>query len=256
MRFPPYLITSLNRMPGAERWVAGVRDILGDSVQPVILMWEPAFPVPPGWIVRRMGCRYPGHLHKLLPILELGLDPERWFVFTDGSDVLFQTPLPELERAGHRVLLSAEGVRHADCSFWGPHLRLPWFASLADRPIYNVGSWAAVGHAFLAFVRMLRDTADALRGRGLPLVDVHEQLLYNLWVQAHREECGELPGLFCTLYANLQPDGPARLEGGRLLDPAGRPYSIVHGNGDTKPLLDRLEPPARFPAAAGLRTGE
>jgi hypothetical protein len=257
----PYLITSLNEMPGKERWVTSALRACADSVQPVILMWQPEFAVPEGWIVHRMGRPYPGHLQKLWPLLEMDLDPRRWFVFTDGSDVLFQTRLPALMTAGRRILLSGEGIRHRESAFWAPHLQLPWFAALGDAPVYNVGSWAAVGGDFLEFVGHLRRTATACREQGLPLVDVHEQLIYNAWVQAHAARCGELPGLFCTLYANFTGSEPggrgtARLAAGRFVDAQGRPYAIVHANGSTKALLDRLVPPGPVEAAERRRTGE
>jgi hypothetical protein len=256
MRQAPYLITSLNEMPGRARWVESVRRMLGDSVQPVIIMWEPAFAVPPNWIVHRMGRAYPGHLEKLLPLLTMALDPDRWFVFTDGSDVLFQRPLPDLDQAGVPILVSNEGVLHRDCPFWAPHLRLPWFAGLEDQPIFNIGSWAAIGHDFLAFLRALSGAMALLRSQGLPMVHVHEQLFYNCWIRSNRARVGEMPGLFCTLYANLSPGGAARLAGGQVVDHRGAPYAVVHGNGSTKSILDGLGWASDGNPAEGRRTGE
>lgn len=261
---PPYLITSLNEMPGKDRWVRGVADVLRDTVQPVIIMWEPEFAVPEHWIVRRMRRSYAGHLHKLAPLLDMDLDLDRWFVFTDGSDVLFQTPLPDLSARGCRVLLSNEGVRHQDNDFWRPHLALPLYTALREQPIYNVGSWAAIGHDFVEFLRYLRATLDLCQERGWPVTHVHEQLIYNRWVHAHRAKCGELPGLFCTLYANYTGPGfggrrTARLVNGRFVTADGQPYAVVHANGSTKHVLDDLPvaggDPAPQPALA-LRTGE
>jgi hypothetical protein len=257
----PYLITSLNEMPGKDRWVRSAVERLGESVQPVVIMWQPEFEVPGDWIVKKMPCRYPGHLDKLLPLLDMNLDPTRWFVFTDGSDVLFQTPLPDLAQAGHRVLLSHEGVRHRDCAFWHPHLRLPMYRELADAQIFNVGSWAAIGTDFREFVEFQQATRRLCERRGWAQAGYHDQLMFNLWVQANPRRCGELEGLFCTLYANLagvagNGDARARLIDGRFVTREGRPYAIVHANGSTKEILDRVVPPGPAEAAGRTRTGE
>jgi hypothetical protein len=253
----PYLITSLNEMPGKDRWIRTLQRAMGDSVQPVIIMWRPYFGAPPHWIVRQMDRPYPGHLAKLLPLLDMDLDRDRWFIFTDGADVLFQAPLPKLDAAGHRILLANEGLLHGECDFWRPHLELPRFGGLRDKPVYNVGSWAAIGHLFLDFVRYLHLNTQDCRRDGSPLVDCHEQLVYNHWVQANLTDCGEVETLFCTLYANfigphLDGRGRVRRLGGRFVTSRGDPYAIVHGNGSTKALLE--EGPA--PAGAGFRTGE
>lgn len=260
----PYVITSLNEMPGKDRWIRTLLEALGDSVQPVVIMWQPHFDLPPRFLVRRMSGKYPGHLGKLLPLLEMDLDPDRWFIFTDGADVTFQAPLPDLDHSGHRILLSNEGVRHQENDFWRPHLQLPLYADLGDKPIHNVGSWAAIGHEFLGFVRHLSATQNLCRQRGWPLADVHEQLIYNRWVQANRAQCGELDTLFCTLYANytgprFDGRGRARRAGGKFVNSRGEPYAIVHANGSTKELLDReaFSPGDRpHPPFSALRTGE
>jgi len=264
MRAAPYLITSLNAMPGADRWVRTAQAALGDAVQPVIIMWEPYFEVSARFLVRRMGRPYPGHMAKLLPLLEMDLDRDRWFLFTDGADVAFQAPLPDLDASGRSVLLANEGVTHGESAFWRPHLELSLYAGLKDRPIYNVGTWAAVGDVFLDFLRYLAAARDLCRRRGWPLVDVHEQLIYNLWVQAAGGACGEMDTLFCSLYANvtgprMDGGGAAALAGGHFVNRRGEPYVVVHGNGGTKALLDAHMPPAGTPAPAdpcALRTGE
>lgn len=258
----PYLITSLNEMPGKERWVRSAIECLGDSVQPVVIMWQPEFEAPSHWIVRRMARPYAGHLQKLTPLLDMDLDLDRWFIFTDGSDVLFQAPLPNLDAAGYRILLSNEGIRHCDSDFWRPHLSLPPYSSLADAPIYNVGSWAAIGHEFVGFLRYLEKALVSCRERGWPVFHVHEQLIYNRWVQGRGEMCGEMAGLFCTLYANytgpaFNGHGTARLVDGRFVTADGRPYAIVHANGSTKEMLDTLPlTGASEVRVKSLRTGE
>lgn len=264
----PYLITSLNAMPGAARWVRTAQQILGDSVQPVVIMWEPYFDVPAHFLVRKMGRPYPGHMAKLLPLLEMDLDRDRWFLFTDGADVIFQAPLPDLGAAGRSVLLANEGLTHGESDFWRPHLEPPLFAGLRDTPIYNVGTWAAVGHAFVDFLRYLIAAQDLCRRHGWPLLNIHEQLLYNLWVQTLQGDGGELEALFCSLYANVTGrrfdgvGGTARRAGGRFVNRRGEPYAVVHGNGSTKSLLDDLHPPPgaapepSVPLLRGLRRGE
>ena len=75
--------------------------------------------------------------------------------------------------------------------------------------------------------------------------------------------CGESAGLFWTLYVRDIGSGfggrrAARLLEGRCVEAAGRPCAVVHANGSTKTILDRVAPPsaADCPARGGLRTGE
>lgn len=35
----PYVITSLNDVPGKDRWIRTPQCALGESVQPVVIMW-------------------------------------------------------------------------------------------------------------------------------------------------------------------------------------------------------------------------
>ena len=260
----PYLITSLNDIPGKDRWVRGVTDVLGDTVQPVVVMWKPHFEVPAQWIVRRMETAYPGNLDRFVPLLDMNLDWDRWVVFTDGADVLFQRALPSLHATGKQVLVAAEGETHGENRFWPKFLDHPLYAELVDRPIYNAGTWAAAGWAFLDFVRVMDGVRAQCEQRGWPVHQFHDQLIFNRWIAQHRGECGELPGLFCTLYANytgpgFDGRGTARLVNNRFVTADGQPYAIVHANGSTKQILEGVPVTAGDPAprsALALRTGE
>ena len=260
----PYVITSLNDVPGRVRWMQGVAGVLGDTVQPVVIMWRPHFDVPTHWIVRRMDGVYPGNLDRFLPLLDMDLDWDRWAVFTDGADVSFQRPLPAFQGIDKRVFVAAEGETHGESGFWPRFLRHPLYAELTDKPIYNAGTWAAAGSAFLDFLRVMEEVRTQCAQRGWPVHQFHDQLIFNRWVQQRRSECGELPGLFCTLYANytgpgFNGRGTTRLMNNRFLTADGQPYAIVHANGSTKHILDALpavtEHQAPQPALA-MRTGE
>ncbi len=260
----PYLITSTNDIPGKDRWVASLQRTLGDSVQPAIIMWEPHFAVPGDWIVRKMPQRYPGNLARFLPLLDMDLERDRWFLFTDTADVLFQAPLPALDQGEAKVLVAGEGERHDENDFWQPHLALPLFADLAAAPIYNAGTWAAVGHLFMHFVQSLSEMQEECRRHGWPVLQIYDQLIFNKWIQANRAFCAEMDTLFCTLYANytgprFNGRGEARLEEGRFVNRCGAPYAIVHANGSTKALLDRAAAPTVTcpnPLRGPLKSGE
>jgi hypothetical protein len=227
-------------------------------------MWKPYFEVPDDWIVRRMDVGYPGNLDRFFPLLDMPLDWSRWVMFTDGADVLFQRPLPLLHETGRQVLLAGEGETHGQNRFWPRFLNHPLYAKLADKPIYNAGTWAAVGSVFLDFIRAMDEVRTTCNRHGWPVLQFHDQLIFNRWIQQRPADCGELPGLFCTLYANYTGPGfngraTARLVENQFVSADGQPYAIVHANGSTKQLLDDLRrsavaAPPRLTVL--MRTGE
>ncbi len=49
----------------------------------------------------------------------MDLDPDRWWIFTDTSDVIFQRPVPDLDIFGKPILVCNERQLH-DNAFWYP----------------------------------------------------------------------------------------------------------------------------------------
>jgi hypothetical protein len=205
----PYLISIASWTPGVDDYVRSLL-MLGDSVE---------------WINVELEI-YPGHLYRW-DYIPKGLDRNRLFIFTDTADVIFQAPLPELDPKF--IYVSDEGIKFKDNGFWmGVIERNPRFKSLKENQIYNVGTWAALGHIMDDWVEFVK------KERGKTKNMVIEQLLFNVWLQD--KEITVHPNLFGTLYSSYSK-GIIKLDHGIFYDNEHGIISIIHGNGDSKSLL-------------------
>src|SRR5918911_1238269 len=138
MRKRPYLISCASRTDGVERYENTLKFLEG-SVEPVTIWFD----------------KYPGHLYRFDVLLRKNLDQDRWWIFTDCVDVVFQAPIPDLDVCKHDILVCDEKQIHNNV-FWRPYiLRYPVFSPLLPFTSYNVGCQAMRGYAFMHFVRYL-----------------------------------------------------------------------------------------------------
>ena len=92
---------------------------------------------------------YPGNLYRFAPLYELSqeMDDDRFIIFTDTYDVLFQKEFPNFEVFNrNEVLVANEGETWKESS-WFPVLqekitKVNFIQDMADKPILNAGTWA------------------------------------------------------------------------------------------------------------------
>jgi hypothetical protein len=194
---------------------------LEDSVEPVTIWFDP----------------YPGHMHRFDVLLERALDRDRWWIFTDCVDVIFQAPVPDLDECNHDVLVCDEKQIHNNV-FWRPYIdQYPVFKRLLPFTSYNAGCQAMKGHAFTSFIQYMMLFREQL---GPCAPQFLEQLIYNMWIQDHRYSIAEHPNLFTTLLLNMTQDY-VEFRDGLFVNPLREVFSIVHANGISKGWLELVE---------------
>lgn len=170
---------------------------------------------------------YPGNVQRFFLIPEI-TDDNGWYIFTDTSDVIMQAPIPSLEGIKGSIIVANENEIHAN-SFWGEYMKGE-FASLADKTIYNAGSFAMRGKQLKEFIALLEKHTQKPH---LPFVD---QLVLNLFCQKNKTLLVEHPTLFTTLYANMDK-GIIMKRGNQWINSSLQPFVFVHANGSYKKFL-------------------
>jgi hypothetical protein len=232
----PYLISLSSNVEGVDRYLASLKN-LEDSVELVFVNFEPYIPkreLPISKVHRiNTGWSWPGNLRRFNYIPKELMDENRWWIFTDTSDVIFQSPIPDLDKAGLNILISYEGERFDENWVWIPILKAqsPKLDMLLTRPISCMGTWAMKGYLAREMIAFLKEGS-----RELPHI-FNDQPIFNLWLDDKRYV--EHLGLFATLYKNFYTGMITKDEDGRFWQGRVLP-AIVHGNGGSKELLPKI----------------
>ena len=209
----PYVISCASRSKNREQYEKSISK-LKDSAE-LVAIWFDDFP----------GC-----LYRFDPLPDMKLDPERWWVFTDYGDVVFQTPIPDLDITKHEILVADERQMHSN-SYWPPFILIePIFTPLLACTCYNAGTVAMKGYLFLEYIKYLQKFREKLKDKS---TQVYEMLIFNMWIQEHKYEIAEHPTLFTTLACNIDARR-VKFVNGKFVNAVGEPYTIIHANGDTK----------------------
>lgn len=239
-KLKPYLISLASYSSGVRRYLDSFKH-LKDSVEWISVEFDPSFIVNDaiadcltsfrrGW----PQCPYPGNLKRFDYIPFDRLDEDRWWIFTDTADVIFQAAVPDLDLSGKEILVSCENEVFGESWFFKPMIEAfkPKLDVLLDRPIHCMGTWAMKGRLAKDLISFLQQRAPEFGNH--PQID---QPLFNLWLMGH--DFGEHPTLFATLHKNLGLGNITQGEDGRFYQ-KGQLAVIVHGNGNTKELFPRV----------------
>jgi hypothetical protein len=181
--------------------------------------------------------KYPGHLYRWDCLLDMKLDPNRWWIFTDYGDVIFQTPIPDLDVTKHDIIVTDEHYIHGS-DYWQPFiLPNPIFKPLLSCTVYNVGTFAMKGFYVIEFIKYLQEFRKKIEDR---TTQVYEQLIYNMWIQEHKYDFTTHPTLMITLANNIK-ERRVEFKNGQFVNLNGKPYTFVHACGDTKAWLRLLD---------------
>lgn len=236
IRRKPYLLSLASNSKGVSRYLDSLKN-LQDSVEWISVEFDPSFIIHDSIAdhlsdFRRYwpGITYPGNLARFEYVPD-SLDEDRWWIFTDTSDVIFQAPIRNLDKTGQDILVSCENELFGESWFFKPMIEAfaPKLDALKDRPIYCMGTWAMKGRKAKELLRYLKDRAPEFGNH--PQID---QPLLNLWLM--EQDFGEDMSLFATLHQNYQLGRVTKDEVGRFWQDGVLP-AIIHGNGGSKENL-------------------
>jgi hypothetical protein len=215
----PYLLSISSFTPGAPRFLESLDNI---DVEHIAVQFQPITPGFPSFI--KHGIAYPGHIQKYAYVPR-NLDPERYVVFTDTDDVIFQKELPELGEFD--LYLAAENVIHRG-SWWEPYInKHPEFEDLLDKPIYCSGTWAMK-------VKTLYELLDYQQKIGI--FDNLCQCYFNSFIYS-RPDLTRYEGLdlFLSLHANIHNPEVTKEDG--VWKYKGETVVCAHSNGSMNERL-------------------
>jgi len=196
-----YLLTLYSETPGLQRFLESSKKL---NVERVPVVFE----------------KFPNHINKWCHLPDI--DPERYVIFSDTDDVIFQSDFPEFT---HDIYLAPENVLHSE-TIWADHIKeYPAFSELANKEVYNCGTFAMKAKHLVEYQRFLFEFDDGgYRALGL------EQLYFNMFIHLHKELSRVIDlSIFAPLYRNLN-DGWVTSEGG-IWKTNGKPIVCVHSNG-------------------------
>jgi hypothetical protein len=168
------------------------------------------------------GVRFPGHINKWMFIPE-DLDPERYVVFSDTDDVIFQKELPEFT---YDLYLAAENVLHKE-TIWAAQIeKYPAFSELMDKDVFNCGTFAMKVKTMYEYRDFMMSFEDGgYRSLGL------EQMYFNLFVNRRQDLSRVIDlSIFTPLFRN-ENDGWVKKDG---VWKTNKTISCVHANGDVR----------------------
>lgn len=228
----PYLISLAS---GENKQYYDSLQLLQNSVELIDVRFEPCNPIVTNYYIDgsivKVGAPYPGNLSRFQFIPEL--DPNRWWIFTDTADVIFQKPFDLSDYEGWTdIIVCSEGETFKDNGFWMQWLeRYPSIFSylLQDRQVYNGGCWAMKGYKVLEFIQFLETCSVDFN-----LNEQSDQILLNLWL-INQKYVGD-QDIFTTLYNNIDKGYVNKTDKG-FVNQHGELYTVVHANGNTKELL-------------------
>lgn len=228
MNNKPYLLSICSDTDNFLRFLDSVRKI---EVEHLILRFEPYKLIIPKFYEAH--AQYPGHIRKYSYAKELlaSLDQERYLIFTDTEDVIFQKELPTFDKDLH---LSVENVPTHAGTWWEQHIRSyadHRFDMLLDQPIYCSGTWATKVKTFTEYVDFLEKLSafDETKGFG-------DQLYFNRFLLEHPELTrDESLDMFCSLHANIHRKDVYKEDG--IWKHDGETIVCVHANGSLKNYL-------------------
>jgi hypothetical protein len=222
----PYLISLASDTKGMPRFLDSLKHI---RVEHINIQFTPYYNTDSQSIFTKIP--YPGHIlkYKWFP---RNLDPNRYIIYTDTDDVVFQKELPEFT---HDLYLSAENVPTHKDTWWESHIRdYPdhRFDSLLDKPVYCSGTWATRVGIFYEYL-------DFLERMGAFEETKHfsDQLYFNLFLNKYKsvtKKYEELD-LFCSLHANIHRNDVVK--DNEVWKYRGEVITCVHSNGSTKEAL-------------------
>lgn len=220
----PYLLTLSSHTDGMDRFLDSLKKA-GD-LEHIAVQFKPYTKGLRSLV--KIDLEYPGHFNKWLYVPD-GLDPDRYVVFSDTSDVIFQKQLPEFT---HDLYLAPESVDHRN-TMWKDHIdQFPTLAPLMDKEVLNCGTFAMKAKHLYEY----RDFIFSFDRKGYGSWPHHlEQICFNMFVYSRHDLSKVIDrSIFCPLFANIY-HGVKKTDG--IWKDGKKIISCVHANGSLKDYL-------------------
>lgn len=245
-KYKPYLV-SICSYPneakgGLDRYINSLKENLDSTKFEIVLIgYEPLQNLPDisgfdsYYTFDYFEMPYPGNLYRFKALYEISKDwdPERWIIFTDTYDVMFQAPFPDFSQFRPTEILTAvEGEDWGESS-WFPTLQaqveVPFIENMKNRPIVNAGTWAMTVTMFKKFFEFM-----VKRSKDYGNHPWSDQPIYNEFLYSGEGVDPIVHDTFCiVLYKNMEL-GNVKKESNKFYNRSGELFSIVHGNGSSK----------------------
>lgn len=240
----PILLTIASKSEGVDKYINSLHN-LKNGVEVFRFQYDPIVEDAEARIkdqgitdlkLKPIGLPYPGNGQRWDCLEEGDIDPARFYIHTDFSDVIFQFPIPELNP--EKIYLSYEGVTFEENNYWRMIIgNFPFLKPLNKRPIFNVGTFAMNGKRLLEWISFVKDFNKNNPGLN------HDQPKFNLWLldKYPSDEFVIHPTLFTTLYADVGLQKTFYIKERGFFNKHDELYSIVHANGSLKFMLKDYE---------------
>ncbi len=212
------IITASSYDPNIHRYLSSYSRYASAMELRVVSFWPHISDPSPS--VSEVNMGYPGHTKKYAHLGEM--DDERWYLFTDMYDVVFQAEIPDLDKYGSEILVADEGVTWRQNRFFDrAFLEYPALEVIRDQKVYCSGTYAMKGKYFNDLVQFMLDNDGKYSGQ-------LNQPLYNLWLHGKDYQNCSIFGTLCSNFDH----GTIKKSGDQFFWEDGEIIPIVHGNGN------------------------
>lgn len=219
----PIVITTANYHPDINRYLNSFNQHIKNA-ELRIISFLPHI-ISAKYITTKINIGYPGHVKKFGYFGEM--EDDRWYVYTDMFDVIFQKDIPDLTEFNSEILVAKEGMIWEENEFYRPlFLQNSEFQKIKFQEVYCSGTYAMKGKYLKDLVRFMLEHNTRYRLR-------FNQPLFNLWLSS--QSFDDSP-MFGTLFANLD-NGSIRKIDNKFYWESGKLVPIIHGNGSYSKYL-------------------
>jgi putative sugar O-methyltransferase len=201
-------------------WIRSVEHALGENVYPVILMNEPYFHLPNGYIIIRQEIKGQEMLDHICSLTAELVGEDKWIIFSPVSTTLYQG-MPEIVDDCDGLISNTELIFEQEDIIEG-------FEDLIGKSIYNHESFIFRSKFFIEWLRFPKSG--------------NRQLDFNKFLQEHSNRW-LVSKTILSLHGSLTLGTEASLEKKKFVDLTGVPYPIVHANTkEVKYWLEEVKP--------------
>lgn len=252
----PYLISLASQTNGVDTYIKTLSRYCLDSADIISVEFTPFLNEKAPHAKRLLlPMKFPGSVERFKHIPFGSLDLERFVIFTDTDDVVFQGKIPALEYDKNvQILIAPQGTSfEGDPEMHAAIIELESIDEAAEpvnpyapregkkslmrqalevlrkAPLINDGIFAMRGKKLLEFTKFLEENAELFKGH-----PKSGQMLFNLFIgEQPKGSVQEHPTLMIAIRSNLEMK-KCKKSNGRVFSPEGEAYSIVHYNGSKK----------------------